>query len=368
MKISLLFITILFVSCVQHKEEEIEISEIEDEFRTEVEYAQGFDIEYQADFTNLITHSFGENEHFRDSLLFVANAENPLLKGSKKTFKNIESLVCLSSTYLYFLKILEKLDYVTGLCGMQYVQNEDLINTLDENKVQEICMSENVEIETLLGLNSDLFLIYPFGESEKSKYENAGIQTLLIAEYLEKTQLARLEWIKVFGMLMGELEMATAYFDEVKSEYVSLQKEEQDSNKKFILNLPYQDSWFMPSTNSLTVNLLKDAGLSYYYQNEIGTENILHPKEEVWNDGIEANYWVIIASRPVDFTLEDLIEEEPVYAKFKSVIHHQVIFCNTATTDYFSKGVVEPQLMLKDLLFATHQMDNYSPKYFHILE
>ena len=124
----------------------------------------------------------------------------------------------------------------------------------------------------------------------------------------------------------------------------------------------------MPSSNSMIVKLIEDAGLTYYYEDEELTENLLRPTEEVWSQGTEAEYWIIIATRQGDYTLEDLINEEPVYAEFKSVKEGKVIFCNTATTDYFSMGVLEPHIMLKDLLYAAGHLSDHTPKYFHILK
>jgi len=90
-------------------------------------------------------------------------------------------------------------------------------------------------------------------------------------------------------------------------------------------------------------------------------------KKKVWYDAMIADYWIIIASRPANFSLADLIAEEPVYAKFKSVIHQQVIFLQHRRNRLFCARSSEPEIMLKDLLFATHKMDNYQPKYFFLL-
>jgi iron complex transport system substrate-binding protein len=134
------------------------------------------------------------------------------------------------------------------------------------------------------------------------------------------------------------------------------------------MNLPFQDEWFMPSEKSVGVQLIEDAGINYFYSKEKGTENKLHSKEEVWNDGVSADYWVILASRPAGYKMADLLNEEAVYKTFKSVKENQVIFCNTSESDYFSQGVIEPNLILKDLLYATGQIENHKPAYFFLLE
>lgn len=367
MRIYLIISVLLFNSCIQHQDEEIQIEEEFKQENIEVKYAQGFDIVYEENYTTLITHSISKNETFRDSVLLPANKD--INSDGKWIRSNISSLACQSSTHLAFLDVLSQLDKVSGLCGMDYVQNADVSVQLKQNNVREICLAEDVQMETLLEINPDLFLIYPFGMSKDlTAYEQQNVRTLFIAEYLEKTQLARLEWIKLFGVLMNRAEEANAYFEKVKKEYIGLKKDERDPKMSFFLNLPFKDSWFMPSAQSLTVKILEDAGMTYYYSGESGTENILHPKEEVWNDATKIEYWVIIANRPPGYSMADLLVEAPVYAEFSSVKNNKVIFCNTAESDYFSQGVVEPDVMLKDILLATGQLENHTPKYFRILE
>ena len=46
----------------------------------------------------------------------------------------------------------------------------------------------------------------------------------------------------------------------------------------------------------------------------------------------------------------------------------QFTFCNTAFSEYFTNGIVEPHIMLLDLHYCTGKIKNHTPKYFKILE
>ena len=181
--------------------------------------------------------------------------------------------------------------------------------------------------------------MYPFEATEIEKIEEKGVQTLMIGEYLELHPLARLEWIKVFGLLLDEYEKADQYYEYAMNEYLLSIEAPRNSDNKFFMNLPYGDSWYAPSRSSLIVSLCHDAGLDYYFSDEGGTENVPHSKEEMWEVGAEVPYWIIVASRPEGYSLDDLKQEEPVYKEFRSVKEKRVIFCNTATSDYFTYGV-----------------------------
>ena len=257
---------------------------------------------------------------------------------------------------------------VSGLCGMGYLHEGEIKSELLKFKTQEVCLGENIQLENAVSTSPDLFFVYPFAKNDIDYLVESGVKTFMIAEYLESHPLARLEWIKLFSILLGEERQADEYFNTVENTYMSLVQAEPDTNKQFIFNLPFGDTWYTPSANSLIVKLIEDAGLSYFYKDEIGTENTPHIQEEIWNNGGIADYWVIIADRPENFDLKALIAEDDVYSTFSSVKNHQVIFCNTSTSDYFLDGVIEPDIMLKDLLFATHKIDKHQPKYFHLLK
>ena len=365
----ILIICVLCFSCIRHSDESGENQEYwpNPSQKSEIHYAKGFDIQYQADLTLIITQSLSGNTPFKDSLYLPYNKNAAIPKTAKVLQYEKVTVACQSSTHLAFLKKLKELDKLKGVCGMEYIEDRDLLSDLEKKAVREICIGEALQKETLLELSPDLYLIYPFSSEEKDQIEKDGIKTLMIGEYLETHPLARLEWIKLFGEIYSKNDMASQYFDEVEKEYNSLKIDQPDTSKKFIFNVPYGDSWYTPSSNSLVVTLLEDAGLYYYFQNEIGTENTPHTKEEIWLTGENVPYWVIIASRPDHFTLNDLIEEEPVYKTFKSVKNGNVIFCNTATSNYFIDGVVEPHVMLRELKSAVNGEIINDPHYFEIL-
>lgn len=355
-----------FVGCIQHQETENEGSEYYPVVEVDIEYALGFEVETNLDYTVIRTHSISGNEDFADSLMLPHRQFN-FPKGSKVIYPNFSSVSCQSSTHLAFLSAIDEMRKVKGVCGLEFITSRDIKKVLEENKAEEICLGEQPNIEQLLKLESELFFIYPFGKSQQERFEESGISTLLIAEYLETSQLARLEWIKVFGLIFNKATEAEEYFNMAAKEYHEL-KSTVPETKTFIMNVPYGESWFMPSSKSVGVQVIQDAGLTYYYADQSGTENMTRAKEEVWSDGIEADYWIIIADRPQGFNLSQLLQEEDVYREFKAVKNNQVLFCNTRSNDYFVQAVAEPHIVLRDLLFLTGQLQDHEPQYFKRLE
>ncbi len=364
--------TLLFflTNCINHEQDRNSAQQItQDLIQLEVNYAKGFELNYEENFIQIITKSFSENAPFKDSIYIPINDAYNIPEEVKILTAEVRKLACQSSTHLAFINTLKSTDLIKGLCGLKYIQNQKVKEIILENGAVELCLTDQIQKEALLKANPDLFFTYPFGGDQNQSYQNSGINTLLIAEYLESNQMARLEWIKLFGVILGKSKEANEYFNQVESSYKLLKTKVIPKEKTFIMNLPFRDTWFMPSATSVGVKTITDAGLNYYYENwEGGTENEMHAKESVWNDGVYSDYWIIVAHRPIGFTLDDLIREEPVYAEFKSVKDKQVVFCNTAEVDYFAQGIMEPNVILKDILFATGQLKKYEPKYFFLLQ
>lgn len=357
-----LFITLVLSSCIQHTESNKQVVDVIKQFNVNIKYAEGFSIDCShSDYTKIDINSIQSTFDFTDSIFLTHSPEfDP--NGRKMIKENYQSLALQSSTYLAFLNILNKVDLVKGISGLQYVNSEYYNEKLANSNTKEISINGSIQMESLLSVNPELFLIFPFELDNKEKYEEKGIQTLLISEYLEETPLARLEWIKLFGLIFNESELAENYFSDVEEKYNHLVSP-VDSNKTVFFNLPFKDNWNMPSSNSITANLVKDAGFNYIYSDTIN-DNSVRAKETVWNDAMTCEYWIIIASRPADFTLEDLKNEQDIYADFPAVKKGKVIFCNTSTTDYFTNGIVAPDQMLKDLIHAFNPVKSHVPQYF----
>ena len=358
------------VSCINHaKDDENSSKEFYDfpAVELDISYAKGFEIVYEENYTKIVTKSIEGNSAFRDSI-YMMHKEDPDLGDVKKLYSRDLNLVCQSSTYLGYLERLWEIDRVAGVCGMEYIQSSVLIEQLGDYGAIEVCAGEDLQMETLFNLNPDLFFIYPFAAEDKTQIEESGIHTLMISEYLETDPLARLEWIKVFGLLLDKSNEAFEYFESTRAQYELQLRESDVQNNEFFMNLPFGESWYAPSNSSLIVNMCRDAGLSYYFKDDGGTENVSHTQEEMWEIGGFVPYWIIIASRPADFNLDALKKEDPVYQTFKSVKEGKVIFCNTESSDYFTYGIVEPDIMLWELNEAIDGEFHDDAKYFKILK
>ncbi len=363
----LLLILLPLLSCVQHQpnqQKKVDTFKRFDDIK--IKYAQRFSVDVSDENYSKIEINSGDSKfQFYDSI-YIPHVADYDFNNYKLVKNNYQSLAIQSVTYFAYLELIDKVNLIKGLSGLDYVAQSDIKKILKKNKVKEISNDGEIVLEKLLKINPDLFLIYPYELQSAKKYNRKGIETLLVAEYLESTPLGRLEWLKFFGLIFNEYSTAKHIFNEKEKKYLSLQQT-LDTSKTVFFNLPYNDNWAMPSSQSVTVNLAKDAGLNYVYKQKTSQDNLVLSKEEVWNDAMKSEYWIIIASRPKNYKLKDLLKEESIYKDFKAVKNHNVIFCNTSTTNYFTRGPVQPELMLQDLINCVNHSD-VPTSYFKLLK
>jgi iron complex transport system substrate-binding protein len=376
----LLFLSVLlgFASCFNPKPNTEQQNTHTDFHDFEIKYAKGFSIYTKADSRYLLIHN-PENGLTLDSLL--------LSESNLNQYRYFNRIIAQSTTHFAFLNKIQALKQLVGLCGLQYLEAHQKSALLNTN---EICNAQGLDIEKVVGHKPDLVFLYPFGDKDKPVFQKFGFQTVYLTEYLENSPLARAEWLKFFALITGQNPNEIG-FEALEKEYLALVQEKRPTQglaltkdmeneimsfeSKFQLpkpntvafNLPFGDVWDMPSGNSISAQLVKDAGLSYFLDTQKQSGNLSFKLEEAYNHLHGAHYWVIIAARPENYSLLDLLAENRIYETFAAVHLNTVIFCNTETTPYFSEGPTEPQLLLRDLIRCI-EGDDSNNKYFFLLK
>lgn len=281
-------------------------------------------------------------------------------------------IVAQSTTHFAFMRAIGGLKSLHGLCGIQYLTQEQQESLF---KTHEICNAQGMDLEKIVAINPDLVFLYPFGDQDKIRLKRLGIRNVYLTEYLENSALARAEWLKFFALITGGNPQDTQ-FDEIERRYLELLSlsetsqsnisGEQESRNKVVFNLPFGDSWDMPSGNSISAKLVQDAGFDYKFIHNTSVGNLTFKLEEAYQHLLETDYWIIIAARPKDFNLNDLISENKIYGQIPAVINSKVCFCNTEVTPYFSDGPIEPHILLQDLIACKSGKDSGN-KYFKVL-
>ena len=217
--------------------------------------------------------------------------------------------------------------------------------------------------EMLLVSGADVLTSYPFGDPMLGVEGRTGVPVMAMAEYAEGHPLGRAEFIKVFGWLTGHIETAEAAFSDIETAYLEAKRiaaraAEEEGRPVVFAGSSKGGKWTAPSEDGLVARLLQDAGAAYAFQGaDAGRMGI----EKVGaNYEVETEQCALLAAQcdafgkvvyaPEGWTVGQARMEAPWFDFDGRLAFH----CNTAEVDYFGEAIMEPHVMLADLVALFH--------------
>lgn len=272
-----------------------------------------------------------------------------------------KKIISMSTTYLPYLSLLGEIDKVCAISGAKYVSDSTIKSRVATGEVVDIGFESSLNIELVLSLQPDLILTYGVaGENNRyiSNLIATGISVITIDDYIEQHPLGKMEYIKLFGALFGKDEMAENIYSSIRENYYREKEAAKVSRKrpKVLLNAPWKGVWHLPTNQSYMAHLIKDAGGELLFDIEEGVRSHNVSIEEVLLRGDEVDFWL----QPNQYeSLEQLQQSEPLFEKFPLITLGRVYNNNkrkggSGGSDFWERGVVEPDIILKDLIEILH--------------
>ena len=328
-----------------------------------LEYASGFDI-LSADGRQSVLVTVTNPWQGADSVttrLFIARDGETAPEGfdGQVLEGDAERIVAMSSTHIAMLDAIGEVDRVVGVSGIDYISNPDIQARRD--RIGDVGYEGNINYELLLSLDPDLVLLYGVNGASgmEPKLRELGIPFIYIGDYLEESPLGKAEWMVALSEVVGCRSEGEKVFAEIPVRYNALKQRVAENAldaPSVMLNMPYGDSWFMPSTESYAVRLIKDAGGDYIYKKNMGNASTPVDMEEAYLLASAADLWLNVGMAS---TLGEVKAACPKFADTRCFRNGYVYNNNACTNaaggnDYFESAVVHPDLLLRDLVKIFH--------------
>lgn len=284
--------------------------------------------------------------------------------------KGLHRICITSTTHSFLFDALKSNNRIIGCSGQKYIQDSALLNTYKKLSIEEIGSDDQLNREKIISLKPDGIMVYPFEGNDYSAFEKAKIPVLYNADYLEEHPLARAEWILVAGALSNKLDEAKLIFDQIAKEYLSLsEKVKSNPNKpKVLLGKPIDQVWYIPGIKSYAAQFIIDAGGLYMFD-DLNQNNVKSmPLEKIIMRSNEMEYWIYTDASSLPLSYQALAIENPLFKTLNPYKTQKVFACNTSQADYFGKGIIEPHVMLKDIVSILEKGDCSNNTYFKPLE
>lgn len=293
----------------------------------------------------------------------VANGARPpeAGKGVQGVTAPARRIAALAAVHTGFLAALNATDRIVAVDARRHVYHADVRAGLAAGTVVEVGSGAALNVERLLAAKPDLVLANAVGASEYDALERlrrAGVPVLVTAEWMERHPLARAEWVRLFGILIGEPARADSLFAAVEAAYLKTAETARHMPRKptVFLGGPFRDQWFVSGGRSYMARLIGDAGGDYLWSGDTTAGGVPLNFEAVLARARRADVWL----HPGDWRrLADGLRQDERFARFDALRRGDVYNSDNrlhadGANDYWETGVVRPDLILSDLLSVFH--------------
>nr|WP_317631136.1 ABC transporter substrate-binding protein [uncultured Flavobacterium sp.] len=364
-----------FTSCEnknQSKEKQQIISE------NKITHAKNFELYEYADFKILKINKPWQQAN--ESLVYVLAKQQNLVPDSLKN-KNfiqipVQKVIATSTTHIPSFEMLNQSNSLIGFPNLNYISSATIRENIKQNRVTEVGQNESLNTEVIIDLNPDLVVGYGMESSNKTleSLKQMGISVIYNADWTEQTPLGKAEWIKFFGALFDQNDLANTKFLEIETEYNTLKKLAKtatNSPKVFSGGL-YQDVWYAPKGNSWGAIFFEDANANYIWKNHKGEGSIAISIEQALHDAQNIPIWIAPSSAE---SIQDLKNNSKHNEQFNAFKTQQIYSFamkkgETGGVIYYEVAPNRPDLVLKDLIKILHPelLPNYNLYFYEKLK
>ena len=328
----------------------------------DIRHARGFQLKLYPDFE--ILQVLNPLQSQTDTLRYLLLQRQQPIPAGYDSYQvvriPVSRVIITSTTHLGMMSALGVSSKITGVADPNYVYDRDIRKKIDRGVVASLS-GGNMNMEQVIALDPDLLIISGGQASRFDEYQllmDSGIGVVVNSEWLENTPLARAEWIKMMGLLFGRKEKAEQRFNKIEKEYSRLETMTKNVEDKplVINNLPYKGAWFVSGGNSYVATFLRDAGASYPWFNTSSFGSLKLDFESVFEQGLNADVWLTPGTAT---TKEEILQKDQRLKAFDAFKEGR-IYNNTrrsrgeGANDYWESGVVNPHLILADLVKILH--------------
>ena len=229
------------------------------------------------------------------------------------------------------------------------------------------------DYEKIVALGPEVVLTYAVSGAKSqfiSRLEQLGIKVFTVNEHLERHPLARAAYIRLFGALCGQMDAADSLLAEVKDNYNAITdavKKIGGQPRKVLLNIPYNDQWFVPASDNYLTAMIQDAGGTVLGTEEGKAASSVMSVEKAYSLSKGADCWLNIGWCR---TIDDLLGVNPIFKEMLDNIKSNALELGYGSypvvwndnkrmnpkggNDIWQSGVARPDLVLRDLSIILH--------------
>lgn len=264
--------------------------------------------------------------------------------------------VALSAVFARMISELQLGRFIQGVDNANYIPKDVFLS----KNCASLQTSGILNKEALLKLQPQITFTYLLdgrGEQEWQRLSNNEHTVVFIQNHLEAHPLARAEWIRAMGWILGKPHLADSLFNAIESRYLTLKKQGKTlpNAQRVMLNLPFEGIWHIPNKSAYFTQLLLDANFEPSWLTESsfhGTGASSLPLENAINMIQESAVWLNLGTvkHRSEITQYDTRLERFLSQKDLRFFQNDKQLESKGANSYWDLGAVHPELLLRDLI------------------
>lgn len=282
----------------------------------------------------------------------------------------LRRVVAFSSVHASLLFDLGCGDRLAGVCDLDYVFHPLVRRAVAEGRAANAGASMKPDVEKIVAAAPDALLVSPFENAGYGAVERLGVPLIECADYMETSALGRAEWMRFFGLLLGQERRADSLYAAVEKRYRALSRQAlaDKARPSLLTDTKTGSAWFVPAGRSTLSQLYLDAGAAYLFADTPGSGSASLAFETVYAKGHAADLWLVKYGARENLTYAALAADNPLYRRFLPWQRRRVYGCNTLRVPYYEETPFHPDRLLADLvkifhpgLLPSHKLRYYCP-------
>ena len=279
-----------------------------------------------------------------------------------------EKNIVFNTSHCQLMGWLDAETQLAGVADLKYILVPYVKKGVAEGRIADCGNGMNPIVEKIVDLKPDLLMLSPFENSGGyGRLDGIGIPLLECADYMEPSALARAEWMKFYGLLLGREHQADSLFHVVDSCYHALKSIAKQANgsPSIITEKLTGSTWYVPGGKSTVSGIIADANGKYAWSNDTHSGSLSMTFETVLDKAGDADVWLFNYFGSGKLTYKQLASEYSGYKEMKAFKLHHTWYVDTQKVPYFEEVPFRPDYLLRDYITLLHPgLGLGAPKYY----
>lgn len=325
----------------------------------QLQYAEGFAVLYHHNYKEVIVYSPWKKGEIYARYFLVNDKNTKIPTNGSKVLVPIQSLAATSVTHFEFLSLLGEINSLSAVCSPHLIYNKAVLKKINDGKLADLGDAFNVNVEKTLQLKPEAVMMSGYNQNDpySQRVSQAGIPVIINVEWMEKSLLARAEWIKFVAAFYNKEKMADNIFAEISTRYENTKAKAAKVSVKprIVAGNSFRGTWYMPAGRNYMAKLYADAGAEYFYSNDTTTGSLPLNVETVLKNFSDCDVWLNCNFN----SLKELQNADAKHTLFKAFKQKQVYNFNnrllsSSANDFWESAVARPDLLLSDVIAILH--------------